>query len=75
MNVNKNNRLIKGLKEIQKISAADNCEVDTAAIKYAQKHGFFGDGKYPQEMNELRSVIRYYIQHPTKTLADMFKEI
>lgn len=68
------NRFYKGKARIRQIAKRDNVDVDVAAIKYAQEAGFFQKEGYVSEMNEWREYVKSFIQHPTKTIADMWSD-
>jgi len=66
----KTNRFYEHRKEIKAICDLKGCDVSTASHKLAHKNGWTG---YEREMDEWNDIQRSYMQHPTKTLADLFR--
>lgn len=63
------NRFYENRQAIKAICDRDGCDVSTASHKLAHERGWTG---YEAEMDEWADIQRSYMQHPTKTLADLW---
>lgn len=65
-----NNRFYQHRMEIKAISEEHNVDVSVASRMLAKEKGWTGCNA---ELNAWDEHCRYYVKHPTKTLADLFK--
>ena len=65
-----NNRFYQHRMAIKKVCDQHNVDIGVGSRMYAKEQGWTDWGK---EMDEWNAIQRKYVQHPTKTLADLFK--
>lgn len=66
-----NNRFYQHRMEIKEISEKNNADVSVAARMLAKEKGW---ENYHAELSAWDEHCRYYVKHPTKTLADLFAD-